>query len=118
MIPPHGPTIRKSRNSTIRNTINIIAQLNAPSSWLFSDEIPFSTADGLMKNAAITPTVNRAPNANTIGSISSRNSSIMLDPGSLIRHPRDGDDYLAHLASVDQVPCHLMTWAVDRECTQ
>jgi len=59
LIPPHGPTIRKSRNSTIRNTINIIAQLNAPSSWLFSDEIPFSTADGLMKNAAITPTVNR-----------------------------------------------------------
>jgi len=49
--------------------------LNAPSSWEFSDEMPFSTVDGLMKNAAITPTVISAPNAKTIGSISSRNSS-------------------------------------------
>jgi len=117
LIPPHGPTIRKSRNSTIRNTINIIAQLNAPSSWLFSDEIPFSTADGLMKNGDHTHRQQGAERENDWIDLF---AELVEHARSGVAHqaPRDGDDYLSHLASVDQVPCHVLAWAVNRECTQ
>lgn len=58
--------------------------MNASSSRSFSDEMPLSTADGLIKNAVITITVSRAPNAKTIGPISARNSSNSPDSEPLI----------------------------------
>jgi len=91
LIDPHGPMMRNNRNSTITNTINNSAQLNSESIWSFSDEMPLSTAFGLTKNAMMTPTVSTAPNRNTVGSISSRNFSIMPDSASLIAlHPVTG----------------------------